>query len=91
MSKLTMKPSEYFARQCFVSIDPQEPHIAALVAAIGDESIVWATDYPHADSVFPDAVDVLRRSMEGLSAPSQERIIGTNAQRFFAIKVPVGA
>jgi predicted TIM-barrel fold metal-dependent hydrolase len=91
MSKLTMKPSEYFARQCFVSIDPQEPHIAPVVAAIGDECILWASDYPHADSVFPGAVDVLRSGMEGLSAASQERILGSNAQRYFGIKVPVGA
>ncbi|MEY2455566.1 MAG: uncharacterized protein QOK06_660 [Acidimicrobiaceae bacterium] len=88
MSKVTLKPSEYFVRQCFVSIDPQEPHIDPLVAAIGDESIVWATDYPHADSVFPGAVDLLRRGMEGLSLVSQERILGFNAQRFFGIKVP---
>jgi predicted TIM-barrel fold metal-dependent hydrolase len=91
MPKVAMKPSEYFARQCFVSIDPQEPQIAPLVAAIGDESIVWATDYPHADSVFPGAVDVLRSGMEALSAASQERILATNAQRYFGIKVPAGA
>jgi predicted TIM-barrel fold metal-dependent hydrolase len=91
MSKVTLKPSEYFVRQCFVSIDPQEPHIDPLVAAIGDESIVWATDYPHADSVFPGAVDVLRSGMKELSTTSQERILSSNAQRLFGIKVPVGA
>jgi predicted TIM-barrel fold metal-dependent hydrolase len=91
LSKVKLKPSEYFARQCFVSIDPQEPQISAIVEAVGDECIVWATDYPHADSVFPGAVDVLRRGMEALSPASQERILATNAQRYFGIKVPVGA
>lgn len=91
MPKITLKPSEYFARQCFVSIDPGEPNIAAIVEAVGDECIVWATDYPHPDAVFPGAVDALRSGMEGLSAGSQERILGSNAQRYFGIKVPVGA
>jgi predicted TIM-barrel fold metal-dependent hydrolase len=91
MPKVTLKPSEYFARQCFVSIDPEEPQIAALVAAVGDECIVWATDYPHPDAVFPGAVDVLRSGMEGLSAASQERILGSNARQYFGVKVPVGA
>jgi predicted TIM-barrel fold metal-dependent hydrolase len=88
MPKVTLKPSEYFARQCFVSIDPQEPHIAPIVAAVGDECIVWATDYPHPDAVFPGAVDVLRDGMKGLSAASQEQILGCNAQRYFGIKIP---
>jgi predicted TIM-barrel fold metal-dependent hydrolase len=91
MSKVSLKPSEYFARQCFVSIDPQEPHLGPVVAAVGDKCILWATDYPHPDAIFPGAVDVLRTGMEGLPASSQERILGLNAQHYFGIKVPVRA
>jgi uncharacterized protein len=51
---LTMKPSEYFRRQCFVGAE-EERGLKQIVELMGDDTIVWSTDYPHWDSDYPHA------------------------------------
>ena len=46
------EPSDYFRRQCFVSVEEVEPGLAAMLEAYPD-SVVFASDYPHADGTFP--------------------------------------
>ena len=55
---LTMEPSDYFRRQCFVSVEEVEPGLATMVAAYPD-SVVFASDYPHADGTFPGSTKEL--------------------------------
>lgn len=58
--ELSLRPSEYVARQCFVGIDSdEEPGVGAAIA-LGGRRAVWGSDYPHADSKFPHALDTLR-------------------------------
>ena len=54
---LTMPPSDYFRRQCFVSADADEAMLEHVIAVLGDDRIVFSTDYPHPDSKYPHAVD----------------------------------
>ncbi|WP_437564586.1 amidohydrolase family protein [Sorangium sp. So ce542] len=44
-----MKPSEYFRRQCFVAIEPGEPYLPELVRHIGEDNLLFGTDFPHLD------------------------------------------
>ena len=44
-----MKPSEYFRRQCFISVEPDEPYIPELIKYIGEDNLLFACDYPHPD------------------------------------------
>lgn len=43
------KPSEYFRRQCFVSLEPGEPYLPALLDYIGSDNLIFGTDFPHLD------------------------------------------
>ena len=54
---LAMKPSDYFKRQCVVSIEPDELAATNVVAQMGNRHLVFSTDYPHGDSKYPDAVN----------------------------------
>jgi uncharacterized protein len=54
--ELKMAPSEYFKRQCFVSAECDEVPVKYVIDAIGDDRIVFSTDFPHGDSKFPRAV-----------------------------------
>ena len=54
---LKMKPSEYFKRQCVVSIEPGEITATNLVDQFGSGRLVFSTDYPHGDSKYPEAVN----------------------------------
>ena len=44
---LSLLPSEYFARQCYVSFEPEEWNLAAAAQWLGTDRILWASDYPH--------------------------------------------
>jgi hypothetical protein len=46
---LTMKPSDYFRRQCFISGDPDETAAPLTIEHVGADCFLWATDYPHPD------------------------------------------
>ena len=54
---LTMPPSEYFKRNCWVSVEADEVTVPHFVETFGDERIIFSTDYPHGDSKYPLAVD----------------------------------
>ncbi len=81
-----MKPSQYFRRQCVVSTDPEEEGIAAIVAQGGDENIVWASDYPHPDAHFPGAVTQTLERMRDVPPASRQKVLATNAARFYALE-----
>jgi uncharacterized protein len=55
--QLKMKPSEYFRRQCYVSIEADEDSAKGIEAFGLDDNIVFSTDFPHPDSKWPFAVD----------------------------------
>jgi predicted TIM-barrel fold metal-dependent hydrolase len=77
--EMTLTPTEYFTRQCWISFEIDEPSLPALAPIIGAERIVWGSDYPHHDSTFPGAVAKLRKTIAGLPAHTQARILGGNA------------
>ena len=54
---VTRAPSEYFKRQCYTSIEPDEEAVRDVIQRLGNDFIVFSTDYPHSDSKFPHAVE----------------------------------
>jgi predicted TIM-barrel fold metal-dependent hydrolase len=84
----SMKPSEYFFRQCLVSADPDETVIAPIIEAVGADYFVWASDYPHIDASF-GVVGEIRSRLTSLSEEDQAKVLGLNAQRFYGLEVPM--
>ena len=81
--ELTMYPSEYFKRQCFASIEPDESP-AKYVGDLGyGDTIVFSTDYPHPDSKYPHAVDSFLE-ME-LSEDTKRRYLWDNCAKLYGI------
>jgi predicted TIM-barrel fold metal-dependent hydrolase len=54
---LTMKPSDYFRRNCWISVESDEDTVTHFVDTFGYDKLVTSTDYPHGDSKYPHAVD----------------------------------
>jgi predicted TIM-barrel fold metal-dependent hydrolase len=82
---LTQPPSEYFARQCYVSADADEAMLAPVIALLGDERIVFSTDYPHPDSKYPHAVESFL-ALPGVSDDSKRRILWDNARALYGMR-----
>jgi predicted TIM-barrel fold metal-dependent hydrolase len=83
-SSLTLRPSEYFKRQCVISAEPDESLTAAIVEHLGSEYVIWASDYPHLDASF-HVVDTLRERIARLPEDARRRVLGTNALRFYGL------
>jgi uncharacterized protein len=83
----SLKPSEYFFRQCLVSADPDETIIAPIIEAVGADYFVWASDYPHIDASF-GVVGEIRSRLSTLSAEDQGKVLGVNALRFYDLQLP---
>ena len=52
--QLQATPQEYFARQCYVAADADEPSIGFVINYVGDDNIIFNTDYPHPDAPAPE-------------------------------------
>jgi predicted TIM-barrel fold metal-dependent hydrolase len=76
--KLSMLPSEYFKRQCWVCFEAEEWNLAACAEFLGPDRILWATDYPHPE-YHEGVVDELREHLEPLDDAAQRKILGENA------------
>ena len=85
-ASLSLKPSEYFRRQCVVSVEEAEPGLAAIVTEHPD-SVVFASDYPHADGIFPGATQELLDT-EQLDDAARRRVLRDNAVRFYRLEGP---
>ncbi len=53
---LSMLPSEYFRRQCYIALDVDEEPAVHAVNDLGAEYFVVSSDYPHSDGAFPEAM-----------------------------------
>ncbi len=81
---LRLLPSEYFRRQCVISADPDETLTAPVVSHLGDDYVIWASDYPHLDASF-GVVKELRDRLASLPLASQKKVLGGNATRFYGL------
>ena len=59
--KLEMRPSEVFARQVFVTYENEKLGVE-LIPRIGVDNVMWASDYPHGDSTWPESRKALAES-----------------------------
>ena len=77
-------PSVYVRRQCWISADPDERALPAVVQYVGDDRFLWATDYPHSDH-GADYMDELRSLASALPTASAARLVGENAAALYQL------
>jgi predicted TIM-barrel fold metal-dependent hydrolase len=84
---LRLRPSDYFRRQ--VAATFQEDRIGIrLRDAVGRESLLWASDYPHTDSTWPRSREVIARNFADVPSAELGPIVCENAARLYGLTVP---
>lgn len=79
----TSKPSEYITHgNWFFATEPEEGMLPYVIERIGEDKILFASDYPHWDGLFPHAVSTIR-DRKDLSQSAKNKILGGNAERFY--------
>ena len=78
---LTRKPSDVVAEgRFFHAVESSEKHLAQCVDELGEDIWLFATDYPHTGSPWPDGVQHIADRTE-LTASAKAKMLGGNALR----------
>src|SRR5437763_4143812 len=81
---LTMKPSDYWRRQCKATF--QFDRIGTrLIDEMGAETLMWASDYPHTDGVWPESSKYIAEQFGHLPADVTRKITCDNAAKFYGL------
>lgn len=82
--ELETKPSELFKRQIYATF--QEDYVAmSLIPFFGDGHLLWASDYPHPDSVWPHSREAIERQMANLPPELRRKLTHDNAARLYGL------
>ncbi len=79
---LTMKPSEYWYRQCKATYQSDRIGIK-LLDDLGVENVMWGSDFPHPDGVWPDSQEFINKELGHLPADVRYKIVCENAAKLY--------
>ena len=75
-------PSELFRRQVMATFEEEEMG-AQFIPLLGADSCMWASDYPHTDSTFPNSRHAIEEALGALSEADRRRITATNCATLY--------
>ena len=80
-------PAEYVAAgNVVVTCEPDESGVPHVVETLGDDCVMFASDYPHWDGAWPNAsAELFEHNEKRLSAPALAKVAGANARRFYGL------
>jgi len=81
---LSLKPSEFWARQGSSTFQ-DEPLSEEVVSVVGVNNIIWGSDYPHPDCIWPDSREIIKRNLGHLDEQTLSQLLGGNAERLYRI------
>ena len=82
--QMKLLPSEYFARQCWIGFEAERAIVHA-AREIGADRIVWGSDYPHHDCIFPGATEKLLRNIAPLSEVERCWVLSESAEALYRL------
>ncbi|HEX2174183.1 MAG TPA: amidohydrolase family protein [Dehalococcoidia bacterium] len=83
---LSLKPSEYFKRQCYATFMEDRVGLKNL-DVIGADRVMWSSDYPHASATWPQSREVIARDFVGVSPDDRRKIVRDTAATMYGLAV----
>jgi len=80
--RIKQKPSEIFRQQVLVTFE-EEPLGPKLLPLLGEDNVMWASDYPHPDSPFPFSRKAIDEAFAGLDPVLRRKATGENCKRLY--------
>ncbi|MBI2370079.1 MAG: amidohydrolase [Deltaproteobacteria bacterium] len=82
---LKAKPSEYMRHgNIYYSCEPEEQTLSYVLEWVGEDKMLYASDYPHWDMEFPDSVEEIKKKAT-LTDEAKRKILGENARRLYGL------
>ncbi len=76
------KPSELIRRQVFATFE-EEPLGTSLIPLLDAENLMWACDYPHPDSTWPESRKAIDHAMGSLPVETIRKITSDNCKKLY--------
>ena len=56
-----------------------------MIPLIGEDNIMWGSDYPHPDGIWPDSQKWIAEDLAGVSPAVQRKIVCENAGKLYGL------
>ncbi len=88
-TKMSLRPREYFQRQCYLGASFLPPHEGEDRHQIGIDRIMYGTDYPHIEGTWPNTMAEMRKTMSAYDESDIVQLLGATALDAYAFDVDV--
>jgi predicted TIM-barrel fold metal-dependent hydrolase len=86
-ANISMRPSEYFDRNCWIGASNTRRRELARRHEIGVGNIMWGNDFPHPEGTWPHTKEWLRSAFWDIPADDTAQILGLNAADCYGFDV----
>jgi predicted TIM-barrel fold metal-dependent hydrolase len=76
------RPSELFRNQVMATFE-EDALVTDLIPLLGADSCMWASDYPHTDSTFPNSRQVIDETLGALTDDDRRKVTATNCAALY--------
>jgi predicted TIM-barrel fold metal-dependent hydrolase len=81
---LKMKPSEYWHRQFYATYQT-DPVGIELLKHLGEDNVMWGSDFPHPDGIWPDSQEFLTDELSHIPAETRRKLVRDNAMKLYRL------
>jgi uncharacterized protein len=81
----SLKPSDYFKRQGYVTYQ-QDKFMEPIIPLVGEDNIIWGADYPHPDCIWPDSQKTIQKNLGMVSESVRRKITSENVMKLYNLR-----
>ncbi len=87
LSHMAKLPSEYFKSNLYATFwfENNRNKLPDLVEAVGEDNILFETDFPHPTCLYPSPLETVAVKMETLAPEARRKIFGENARKLYRL------
>jgi uncharacterized protein len=87
LARLAKMPSEYFRSNLFATFwfENNRNKLPELIDAVGEDSILFETDFPHPTCLYPSPLETVEAKMATLAPATRRKIYGENARKLYRL------
>ncbi|MGZ4677359.1 MAG: amidohydrolase family protein [Acidimicrobiia bacterium] len=86
-ANVTMRPSEYFDRNCFIGASNTQRRELARRYEIGVGNLCWGNDFPHPEGTWPHTLEFLRDAFRDIPRDETAAMLGLNAAEVYGFDI----
>lgn len=83
VAQMSLTPSEYFQRQCYIGASFLRPAEAEKAREVGVDRVMWGSDYPHIEGSYPHTHEHLRLTFSQMTQEETTTMLTSNAAKVY--------